>query len=284
MDPAVNWRLAFARSVCQRLRRYPGLRAVIVGGSVARGYADPFSDLEMPLFWESLPDDNKRLALADDLGAEFAEPYNGPAQEDNLLIQGFKVDFWHNTVACEEQVFHDVLEGYDTDLGSSNFMDTIRSCIPLHGEELIQEWKQRAQVYPDELVRRNLQQQIARLEDGQLEILAVRANPTELFGRIVRFQQSLFLILLALNREYFPAFKWLYPALERLPLKPPEAAARFRRAFTSEWGVAITDTRQMIAETLDLVEQQFPGCGAVEARRRLASRRQVWNEPIMYQR
>jgi hypothetical protein len=37
----------------------PRVRAVLVGGSVARGCADRYSDVEIGLFWEAFPTDEE---------------------------------------------------------------------------------------------------------------------------------------------------------------------------------------------------------------------------------
>ena len=128
---------------------FSGVQAIVVGGSVARGYADAYSDLELSIFWDELPTDATRLALVDALHGEFLYGYDGPAWEDQLLIDGFQVDLWHNTVAEEEAVFKAVLKDYSTDFGDSNFMDTIRACIPLYGEAIIEQWKRQAAHYPE---------------------------------------------------------------------------------------------------------------------------------------
>jgi hypothetical protein len=280
-NPHVVWRLEIARQVADRLRGYEGIRAIVVGGSVARGYADAYSDLEMPLFWEALPGDALRQAIAADLGATYLYGYDGPAREDQLLIGGFQVDFWHNTVAAEERVLDEVLLGYDTDLGSSNFLDTVRACIPLYGEAVIERWKARARAYPDELAVRAIEGAIARLDRGHIEAHAARGNPTMVYATIAALQQQVFLILLALNRAYFPSHKWLYRALEEMPVKPAQIEARFRRAYVAPVGDAIADTLAVVAETLALVEAHFPQVDTARARRRLAPRR-VYEVPVVF--
>jgi hypothetical protein len=272
-NPHVAWRLEVARQVAARLRCYEGIRAIVVGGSVARGYADVYSDLEMPLVWETLPSDALRQAIAADFGATYLYGYDGPAREDQLLIDGFQVDFWHNTVAAEERVLDEVLLGYDTDLGSSNFLDTVRACIPLYGGAIIARWKARAQDYPDELAVRAIEETIARLDRGHLEVHAARGNPTMVYATIAALQQQVFLILLALNRAYYPSPKWLYRALENMSVKPAQIEARFRRAYVGPVGEAIAQTLAVVEETLALVEARYPQIDTSPARKRLAPRR-----------
>jgi hypothetical protein len=281
MNPHVAWRLAVARQVAERLRRYEGIRAIVVGGSVARGYADAYSDLEMPLFWDGLPSDEVRKAVVADLGAEFLYGYDGPSNEDQLLIDGFQVDLWQCSVAHEETVFEDVLTRFDTGLGSSNFMDTVRACIPLHGEALIARWKERARSYPDELLVSNVQESLGHLDRGHLEVHARRDNPTMVYGAIGDLQKQVFLILLALNREYFPSYKWMYRALDRMRVKPADIVRRFRKAYICPQAEAISDTLALVGETLNLVEERCPQIETSTVKVRLSIPRKVYEVPVV---
>jgi hypothetical protein len=247
------------------------------GGSVARGCADPYSDLEMLLVWEEQPTDAVRHAIVADLGATFLYGCNGPAHEDNLLLDGLQVDFWHNTVAHEEAVLDAVLdavlEGYSTDEGDSNFLDTVRACVPLHGHEVLARWKERARGYPDELAARVISRHIDGFWSGHLEVHAHRDNPTAYYAALCALQEHLFWVLLALNREYYPTLKWLYAYLERMTVAPPDAEARLRRTFSAPAHEASDEMARLMGETLSLVEERFPQVDTGPARRRLAARR-----------
>jgi predicted nucleotidyltransferase len=265
-----QWRLDIARRLAERIRAFPGVQAIVVGGSVARGYADAYSDLELPIFWDELPTDETRLALVAALQGEFLHGYDGPAREDQLLINGFQVDLWHNTVAGEDAVIKRVLEAYSTDFGDSNFMDTVRACIPLYGDAIIQRWKRRTAHYPDALAVKNIQEHITAFDAGQLAVLAHRDNPTVFYAAISRLQQAMFLVLLALNRLYFPTFKWLYQVLATMPVKPVDVEQRFRQAFRVSYAAAVLDTTRLLHETLDLVKRHFPHLDTTVVARRLA--------------
>jgi hypothetical protein len=73
-----------------------------------RGYADKYSALEIPVFWQILPSDSVRHALIEVLSADLLYPYNGPSLEDNLLICSFQVDLWHGTVAYDGRIIDDL--------------------------------------------------------------------------------------------------------------------------------------------------------------------------------
>jgi hypothetical protein len=279
-NPHIQWRLDVAKKLAERIRTFPGVQAIVVGGSVARGYADAYSDLELPIFWDELPTDETRLALVAALHGEFLHGYDGPAQEDQLLINGFQVDLWHNTVAGEDAVIKTVLEEYSMDFGDSNFVDTIRACIPLYGDAIIQKWKRQAAQYPRALAEKNIRQHIAAFDAAQLAVLVHRDNPTVFYAAISRLQESMFLVLLALNRLYFPTFKWMYQVLATMPVKPVDVERRFRQAFHVSYDDAIEDTTHLLHEILALVENHFPHLDTTAVARRLTYTRMAYIEPV----
>jgi hypothetical protein len=257
-NPHIKWRIDFARHLAKCLVAFEGIKAIVVAGSVARDYADEYSDLEIPIFWETLPDDATRHAIVAALHAEFLYAYDGPACEDQLMINGLQVDLWHIAIAHQEAILEAVLHEHRYDLGSLNALDTIRFCIPLYGHAIVQNWKRRAQEYPDELVEQVIQDHLDSFNTGELFILAQRNNPTAFYAQLSFLQQEVFLILLALNRRYFPTFKWLYRALESMQVKPEAVDQRFRRTYEVSYEEAIADTKSILEETLHLVERQFP--------------------------
>jgi predicted nucleotidyltransferase len=269
-NPHAKWRIDFAGHLAKRLETFGGVKAIVIAGSVARGYADEYSDVEIPIFWEKLPDDSTRHAIVATLNGEFLYEYDGPAREDQLLINGIQVDLWHISIDRQEEILKAVLHEYRFDLSTLNALDTIRSCIPLFGEEIVQNWKLRAQEYPDELAKQLIQEHLAFFSIGELFILAQRNNPTAFYAQLSFLQQEIFLVLLALNRSYFPTFKWIYRVLESLSVKPERIEHRFRQAYETSYMEAITDTKLILEQTIHLVQKQFPQMDTTLLHRRLA--------------
>jgi predicted nucleotidyltransferase len=268
-NPHTKWRIDFARHLTKHLVTFNGIKAIVIAGSVARDYADEYSDIEIPIFWEQLPDDATRHAIVAALNADFLYAYDGPAREDQLLINGVQVDLWHIPTTREEEVLKAVQHDHIFDLGSLNALDTIRTCVPLYGEDIIQVWKHRSQEYPDELAERIIQEHLTSFNIGQLFILAQRNNPTAFYAQLSHLQQEIFLVLLALNRSYFPTFKWLYQALKSMQVKPDAIGQRFRQAFEAAYEEAIADTKLILEETLHLAEGQVPQLDTASIYRRL---------------
>jgi hypothetical protein len=269
-NPHAKWRIDFARQLAKRLVSFKGIKAIVIAGSVARDYADEYSDIEIPIFWDALPDDATRHAIVSSLNAEFLYAYHGPTHEDQLLIAGVQVDLWDVSTTHQEEILENVLHKYHFDLGTLNALDTIRSCIPLFGHEIVQQWKLRAQVYPDEVANSIIQEHLAAFSIGELFVLAKRSNPTAFYSRLSFLQQEAFLVLLALNRTYFPTFKWLYHTLASLPVKPEAIDRRFRKTYEVPFLEAIEDTKSILEETVHLVERQFPQIDTALVYRRLS--------------
>jgi len=216
-NPHVKWRIDFAKQLARHLVGFKGIKTIVIAGSVAHGWADEYSDIEIPIFWEKLPDDDTRHEMVNALNASFIYAYDGPAREDQLLIDGVQVDLWHVSTAHQEEILDAVLNNYQFDLSTLNALDTIRSCIPLFGHEIVQRWKHRAEEFPDELAFNIIRQHLANFSIAELFLLALRDNPTAFYSQLSFLQQEAFIVLLALNRMYFPTFKWLDQARQVPP-------------------------------------------------------------------
>ena len=258
MNHHARWRLDLAQQLAGKLDQSRGLEAVLAIGSVARGYSDAYSDLEIMLVWDQLPDIERQAAIADVLQAEHRYPAFDPGYQSSFQIQGLPVDLWHTTVAQEEAMIRPVLVDFSLDLVANNRLDILRWCIPLRGDELAQRWKAISAAYPEELTIRFLAEYLPHFHMRQLNLAAQRDNPTRFYNTLSTIQCSLFLVLLALNKAYFPTFKWIYQVLNRLPIVPEQVGARLEHMYHQPPIEAAASLREVLAETLALVEARYP--------------------------
>lgn len=275
-----KWRIGLAKQICEKVKIIKGVKAIVIGGSVARGYADEYSDLEIPIFWDKLPNENTRKLIVKELNAEYFYPYNYEANEDNVIVNGFRIDLWHLTVEDEEDAIKGALVDLRTDFGYSNAMDTIRTCIPLLGEEIVYSWKDRAKDYPKELAIKNIKESLQSIDSTQAELYIQRQNSTLIYEHIANLQKNIFLILLALNKLYFPTFKWMYKSLETFKIKPENIEQRFRDIFTYPPKEAYENTLFIIMETLDIINEVYPELNASVVLSKLQSARIPHDNPV----
>src|SRR5215212_8117980 len=157
MNVHAQWRLDFAHTLSTDLRQFAGIEMIAALGSVARGYSDQYSDLELLLVWKELPSPDQQSMLLRALQAEYRYPTFDPGYQSAFRIQGIPVDLWHTTIAREEAVIHAVLHDFSLDLVANNRLDTLLWCIPLYGADQADEWQTRIQAYPRELALRFIQ-------------------------------------------------------------------------------------------------------------------------------
>lgn len=258
MNNHIRWRLDLARDLIAHLWRFPNIRAALVGGSVARGYCDAWSDLELLLYWDVAPDPAVRHAVMAAIGASFRFPPTDPGHDSAYLIGDFPVDVWYRTGAAEETALDAVLRDHSIDLEANGLLDTIQSGIPLAGNELIQPWKDRIAVYPEPLAVRFLEHYLPHFHLRHLQYAARRDNPTAFFHTLSDIQCSLFLVLLALNGRWFPTYKWMYQALDAMPVVPENIGRRLRQMYREPPLTATARLRGVLTETLTLVQTAVP--------------------------
>lgn len=266
MNAPAQWRLDFAHTLRARLQQFAEIEAIAVVGSVARDYSDAYSDLELLVVWSQLPNPDQHTALVRALQAEYRYPTFDPGYQSAFRVQGFPVDLWHTTIAQEEVVMHAVLHDLSLDLVANNRVDTLQSCIPLCGADHAISWKARLQAYPSELAVRFIETYIPHFHLRHLNYAARRDNPTAFYHTFSDIQCSLFLVLLALNASYFPTFKWMYPALRRMPHTPHQVAGRLHAMFNAPPLQAAAHLRAVLGETLDMVETAYPSIDTAYAR------------------
>lgn len=258
MNQHAKWRLELAQNLSEQLSNFSGVHAVAAGGSVARGYADAYSDLELLVYWNQQPDAETRLAVFNCLNAERRYPKMDMGYDSAYLIDGFPVDVWHRTMEQEEAAANKVLDGFSTDLDAGNVLDTMRFAIPLYGADYLEPIKERIEQYPDELAVEFLKRFLPHFHLRQLLYAARRDNPTAFYSILNSILDGLFIVLLAMNRSYFPTYKWFYKRLAELPIVPEQIDFRLRQLYLESPLSAVKQLKAILEETVVLVEQLYP--------------------------
>jgi hypothetical protein len=282
-NDASRQRLTLAREVAPAYGDLDEVAAVIVGGSVARGCADRYSDLELGVFWNHAPSDEGREQAAARAGALHRRnfPYEPATRtwDEEYEVTGLKIDVQHMTVESVEHVLTDVTERFDPAVPKQVLVGTLRHAIPLAGTELVERWRART-AYPDGLALATVRAHLAFGPQSYLEMLAARDDWLRLDELFCRVARLLLGVLLGLNRIYPPASetKWFAWTIAQLPIAPPALAERLRQAFRSPPSLAVADLGRLVDETLALVEAHLPEVETTAVRQRIAQRRGPWDD------
>ncbi|QOZ75678.1 DNA polymerase subunit beta [Bradyrhizobium sp. CCBAU 53351] len=229
-------------------RDVPGVAAIVLGGSRARGSAHPTSDHDVGLYFAAAsPLDTERLLaaakeIADDPAATTVTPVGewGPWIVGGawLSVEGRKVDLLYRNADTVEAVMKschaglvtmDYQPGHPHGFCSAIWMGEIAYCQPLHDpEDLIARLKSIALPYPrplrDVLIQRFQWEISFGIENAELAV--ARGDRTHVAGSLYRSLACIAQVLFALNQRYLINEKGALHEAALLPLTIPHLAER----------------------------------------------------------
>jgi predicted nucleotidyltransferase len=216
--------LALIDQLVAGLRDVPGIAAIVLGGSFARGAARPDSDLDIGLIYHA----NEPLDVA--AVRRIAEELNdspGPVVSDLggwgkwvdggawLSIHGQRVDLLYRSTALIDQVLADAIDGrFEVDheqqppfgFFGPTVLGEVAIARPLHDPaDLVMQYKGKVLPVPDALRASVIQHMLWNVEFGLTAFAskyAAAGNVHALAGCLTRFSHALVLTLFALNGAY----------------------------------------------------------------------------------
>lgn len=242
-------------SLAERLGAIPGVRAVVLGGSHARGRARPGSDIDLGvLYSDAAPFSIDRVrALADAVNDtpgpvvsgfhDWGPWVNGGAW---LTIGGQRVDFLYRSVERLERVIADAEAGrYELDYAqqppfgffSGTYLGEVAACIPLHDPDgLVAALKRRVAAYPEALRRAVVQDYLWAAEFGLAAFAAKFAARGDVYGTaacLTRAANQMVLVLFALNRRHLVNDKTALAEIAEFERAPAGFGPRVQEALAA---------------------------------------------------
>jgi predicted nucleotidyltransferase len=275
-------------ALARRLGAVRGITAVVLGGSHARGRAQPGSDIDLGILYSEVAPFSiqsvRELAeevndTASPVVTDFYEwgPWvNGGAW---LTIGGQRVDFvYRNLNHLERVIVAAEAGGYELDYAqqppfgffSGTYLGEIAVCISLFDPEArIDVLKRRVADYPEGLRRAVVQDYLWAAEFGLAAFARKFAARTDVYGTaacLTRAVNHLVLGLFALNRKYLINDKTALAEVAELERAPREFGPRVQKtlanlgASQAELVEAVTSIAQLLRETATLAEALYQPC------------------------
>lgn len=262
-----------------RLTEVPGVVAIVLGGSRARGRATNGSDYDLGLYYVPPVDlDTDRLlavvkGLVDDPSAAAVTPVGGWGPwivgGGWLSVRGRKVDLLYRNGAAVAQVIDacraghismDYQPGHPHGFCSATWMGEIALCQPIHDPQgMISDLKALTSPYPEPLrealIRRFQWEILFSIENG--EIAVPRGEQTHIAGCTHRALCCLGQVLFAVNRRYLINEKGALDEAARFPVTIPDlpkrVASLWRAVGCRAFGAAFGELRAFEREVSTIV-------------------------------
>jgi len=277
MNHESEWRLEKGNQVAALYAQNPKLRALVVAGSVGRGWADEWSDVELDLFWNEPPTDGdrKRVIEAAKGTIEYYFPLEGDEWSEAYFVDGLKFEISSLLVSTLDEYIADVIERCDDTVEKQLRLAALQNSIPLVGDDLIRQWRAKIANYPDALAEKIIRDNIDFGGWNSVEFAFARGDLLMAYDLMTKTQKQAMTVLLALNRTYMghPRGKWLQHFADEMQHKPARLAERMLYALRAGSEQGVQEMHSVIEETFALVEQHFPQIDLTEIKRDVRFRR-----------
>jgi hypothetical protein len=279
MDAASEHVRGLARRVLAAALELGPLRAALLAGSGARGDADFYSDVDLLLYVDELPPDDRLAAVQEAVGGANLVPI-APPHLVQFDVGGVAVQVGYLTVARVEEELETALVRLEEVIGSPNqkMLSGFLEGLPLHGEELLARWRERVADYPEPLRRASVEHHWRFFPLWWYgDAMATRDTELWRLDMLLEAAFNLLGVLTALNRVYFARFelKRLRALVAKLEHAPADLADRLESLFRLPPAEAADELGRLVVETRALVARELPDL-ELPLRRPPGTRAQPW--------
>ena len=265
----VNSRLfAQAQKITAVYRTIPTLKTVLLTGSVAHGYADLHSDVDLVLLYEKRPTREVLKSAYERLQGTrrviiSRTPTGVKRIRETYFVGDVRCELKHWKVRAKEREIMKVVGYRDSDpLDFHAQADTadILEGIPLYGSEFIEQWREKAAKYPDELARAMVKIHLRFRPKWEIRTRIVeRDDLLPRYEYFTRAEKNILGVLLGLNRVYHPVtFRRIDRLATKLSIAPNNLSVRLKSILRDDPHYAVEQLEDLIEETFALVASHMP--------------------------
>jgi hypothetical protein len=284
MNEASRWRFALAERIAASYARNPKVQVIQVAGSVGRGVADRYSDIEIDVYYSDPPTEAERIAAVTGCDAVVDSlDHDDDEWEEQMLLDGVHAATSTFLVSTMERYLREVVDEAQIAPAAQTRLYSLQHAQPRVGHDLVAQWRAKAANYPHRLTHAMLAANLSfRGFWYAEEMLAARGDVLLLYRSFLQVSQQLIQALHGLNRQYLSTpdgIKWMDETLTAMPIQPANCATRIKAAFRVEPVEGVRILKALVAETLDLVELHAPDFDTATYRANFSRHRQIWDGP-----
>jgi hypothetical protein len=243
----------------------------VLGGSVAQGVADAWSDVDTIVYWDEIDRDWLETPRAGEEGDRFTwvEHYPGNACLEQYRFGGVKADVAHVRLGWLDELIDETLSGREFDTTSLDVMRGVEEAIVLFGEERYEPIRARVLHYPDSLRHAMVERHLTFYPSWIYDSMGrERGDLVVFYEYVLATMRNVVGVLAGLNRVYVAPdkLKRIGAVVGRMELTPPDAARRLDALLDLPREAVPAELDDLVGATLDLVEKHLTEVDTTKAR------------------
>jgi hypothetical protein len=243
--------------------------------SVAKGYADQYSDIEVTFLVDKVAEPIAYENWLRSVGAQ-VDPVTfawGGGYTTKSWLNGVFIEAAWRPMDALNAIVEKVSQAATTDHWRLVDAWHLVHAVPLRAGPQLSAWQKRLSFYPEELVPKLIADATRHLAEPHwypLSLitafpLALRDVPMLLSGELTWAIERTLRILFAFNRQWEPDYKWLKYEDRRLASKPADLVARVNNVFMlPNLRDRVQTCLQLLLETLTLLSPEFDVAKEIE--------------------
>ncbi len=282
--PQNVWRIELAQKLFQKVKTTKGLQTAFIGGSVCRGLADEYSDLELCFVWDTLLEEKQRLAFNETLEVKSfyvsEQRENDFKQvEESVHFHDFQIDIFHTTTAYINSIIEAVFVKNEIKFSQQIYLNVLHNALPLYDNGRLEEWKNQIETYPQRLGTKLIQTYTDRFFKASVDIFLYRKDWAVFYSLITGYQKNIFLVLTALNKVYFSGFKYSHQHIQQFSIKPQGMSDLYEKLYQLPPIEMWESIKKLKLEVLQLVKKYYPEIETTHIFQRLNTGRKKFVKP-----
>lgn len=281
-NAASHYLVTLARESVQVYVGQLSAKAIILAGSAAEGLSDHTSDLDIIIYYDVLPAE-ERLVEASQHNQGEERRLLGPRNHESCIeiyrVHGIECQIVHTTVVEWEQQMAIVLEQLDVTSPIQKALAGMLHALSLHGQSVIEHWQQCLTAYPDTLAEAMVRHYLAFTPPWALyENLKTRDATIWWYQMMVDTAYHLLGVLAGLNRCYYSTFQFkrMRRFIAEMKITPTNFAERLESLFHVDPASQSLLTKELTGETVALIEERMPQIDTSTVKRLLAWQSRLW--------
>ena len=312
MERESQWRLARARDMAAIFAEEEAVRAVILSGAVAEGWADRYSETHMRVIWKALPSPEQQERTLAKIGGvslygvesfEEGTPDEGyaPFLLTDLLSQcpggpgwwqsnvpeerhrAYPVELENDSLQSVDRCLDAVLRQYMLNRAAFEMLGELQRGTILYGAQLVDDWRRCLLSYPNALKANVVEDAVAQLWQHlrYARVLAERQDHVEYMRCGTVIAHCMLRMLFALNGQFGwqETPKRCAERLAKFDVKPDAFYERLCRALAPPLREGVETLNALARESAALAVGHVPDLDP-RLVRYMHDEPRVWSEPV----